>query len=252
MGPLRLRRARNSDSERDATRQPVDFFAFDLASVETYFVADRVLTAAPSGFRWMPALSWNGRAPALDGDAEAAARRAAELGLPLQWPANHGARLRRAMRAADYAATHGFGGEFMHICSRLRFAGGFDIDGEMLSSLRVGALPRELAHGLVGAADDETRDLLLAASASRLAAQGVRRLPVLRLASRVACGHSAIIQMLEGGKHEPSQVWNTCTPRWSIGSSRPLPSARWTHIATRVTGRVPRTQASSVRRRYRP
>ena len=101
------------------------------------------------------------------------------------------------MRAADYAAAHGFGGKFMHICSRLRFAGGFDIDGTMLSSLRVGALPCDLAHGLVEAADDETRDVLLAASASRLAAQGVSHLPVLRLANRVACGHAAVIQLLD-------------------------------------------------------
>ena len=193
-----MRRARNSGGHRRAG----DFFAFDLASVETYFVADRVLKGAPDGLRWMPAVlgASNGSRPDLDDGADAAARRAAQLGLPLQWPANHAAEVPRAMRAADYAAAHGFGGEFMHICSRLRYAGGFDIDSEMPASERVGTLSRSLARGLAEAADDETRDPLLAAAASWLAAQGVGCLPALRLADRLACGHAPVIELVERGR----------------------------------------------------
>jgi hypothetical protein len=111
----------------------------------------------------------------------------------------------RAMRAADHAAAHGFGGEFMHVCSRLRFAGGFDIDGVMLSPLRVGALPRELARGLVEAADDQTRDALLAASTSWLAAEGVSQLPALRSANHRSLWAQRAPLALDGSLASPAQ-----------------------------------------------
>jgi hypothetical protein len=206
---LRLlgRRARGGRSvDQDRLPVPRDFFAFDLASVETYLVADRVLKAAPPGLRWMPSPASGFDAAGLDGDALAAEKRAAELGLPLHVPLPESVDAPRAMRAAQYAAAQGYGGAFMQLCSRLRFAGGFDIDGHVLESLNVSGAPRSFGMELAVSASDARHDLTLAHSATRLAGEGVSRLPALRIDERLACGHAAIINLIDRSPLSPGRA----------------------------------------------
>lgn len=195
---LRVKRL-NGPTGLGLSTAPRDFFAFDLASGETYLVADRVLKAAPRDLRWMPAIvaAPNGSVGGLDGGVEACEKRAIELGLPFQLPPSSPCGVPRAMRAADFAAAHGFGGAFMQLCSRLRFAGGFDIDGEVLATLNISGAPSSFAKGLLAAADDIKRDVLLAASTSWLEKEDIRRLPALRLDEKLVCGQAGIIQLLE-------------------------------------------------------
>jgi hypothetical protein len=195
---LRIGRGDGGGPRPEPPGSSPDFFAFDLASVETYLVADRVLKAAPPGLRWVPAAPIaHDRALMLDENDAAAKQRASELGLPVCLPPPELGGVPRAMRAADYAAANGFGGELMQICSRLRFAAGFDIDGEILNTLNVGKVPRSFMKDLVEAADDELRDALLRTSSAWLVEEGVRHLPALRLDRKIACGQAAIIQLLE-------------------------------------------------------
>jgi len=191
----RARSGRGVDS--DVLSLPRDFFAFDLASLETYLVADRVFKAAPRNMRWIPSPARGFEDAGLDMNALEAQRRAAQLGLPLHVPLPASAEVPRAMRAAQYAAVRGYGGTFMQLCSRLRFAGGFDIDGHVLESLNVSGAPRLFGMELAVSASDDRHDVTLAGSAAWLAGEGVGRLPALRIEERLVCGHAAIINLLD-------------------------------------------------------
>jgi len=83
----------------------------------------------------------------------------------------------------------------MQLCSRLRFAGGYDIDGEVLATLNISGAPSSFAKGLLAAADDITRDALLAASTSWLEKEDIRRLPaeVVPFAVEVRGGGSGVM-----------------------------------------------------------
>jgi hypothetical protein len=178
------------------------FFAFDLASVETYLVANRVLKASSRELSWLPACA-EILGPEACGEYDArrtvAEARARELGLPLVWPADPGA-VPRAMRAATHAASVGVGGLFMQVCARLRFAAGFDLEGHALDSISIAGVRRSSLRGLATAVDEEFRDAEVQLTTERLAEEGVKRLPALRLNGRVACGEAAIHDLLK--RHE--------------------------------------------------
>ena len=181
-----------------------DVFAFDLASVETYLVATRVLERATPGTRWYPVsheqLTGRPELGDLDADRLAAERRAAELDLPLFWPDRHPAPVPRAMRAARYAAQHGFAGPFMQTCARLAFAGTFDLDGRCPDAIdaAAGRIAPHHKDAVLAAANDGHGQAPEGdpGDAAWLVAQGIERLPALRIGGALACGERAIHNLL--------------------------------------------------------
>jgi hypothetical protein len=176
-----------------------DFFAFDLSSVETYLVADVVLKGAPRDLRWLPApVSWfsSSSLDSVEGRKVAEAR-AAVLGLPLHWPTSTPWVVPGAMRAAYRAAELGVGGGFMQLASRLRFAGGFDLESQPLGSLRIAGAEGIDLSGLTEAISDKSLDERLQATAFALSGASVARLPALRVQGRLACGELAILELVK-------------------------------------------------------
>lgn len=115
-----------------------NFFAFDLASVETYLVVGRLLRLGLD-LEWypIPAALVSGKPTGLDLDVARARERAEALGLPLFLPKRHPEPVPNAMRGAAWAAhtNTAVAGQFINVCSRLAFAGGFDLDGHVLRSV---------------------------------------------------------------------------------------------------------------------
>jgi 2-hydroxychromene-2-carboxylate isomerase len=193
---------RFGSSRRGRSDQPrPNFFGFDLASVETYVVADRVLKGAPADLEWIPlaAVEVTRSAPldGLDADRRAAERRAQELDLPLSWPKGHPRPVPRAMRAAAYAARAGRGGEFMQASARLAFAAGFDLDTP--DAIESAARKAKLDPAAVlGAADNENHGhvRLSKLDSAWLASRGIAGLPALHLNGVLACGQQAVAGLL--------------------------------------------------------
>jgi 2-hydroxychromene-2-carboxylate isomerase len=200
---LGLRRSSRSSGGFPVPDELGAFFAFDLASVETYLVADRVLKGVPKDVSWLPAAA-ELLGPEACGDYDArrdvAEARAQALGLPLVWPQAHPGAVPRAMRAATHAASVGVGGLFMRVCARLRFAAGFDLEGHALDSISIAGVRRSALRGLAAAVDEESRDAEVQLTTERLAGEGVKRLPALRLNGRVACGEASIHDLFN--RHE--------------------------------------------------
>ena len=71
------------------------------------------------------------------------------------------------------------------------------VEPDVLATLNISGAPSSFAKGLLAAADDITRDALLAASTSWLEKEDIRRLPALRLDEKLVCGQAGIIQLLE-------------------------------------------------------
>jgi len=174
-----------------------DLFAFDLASVETYFVVGQVLSGASRAIEWYPVpadLADAGRLDGLDSDREAAERRAGELGMTLCWPKDHPDPVPRAMRAASQAAREGFGGPFAAACARLAFAGGFALDGENPNAIEAAArVAGHDAAAVLAAADDQGGHKL---DSILLASLDIARLPAVRLDGILASGERAISELL--------------------------------------------------------
>ncbi len=171
--------APSGDASADArpSRAPRVTFAFDLASPYTYLAVERVL----GGLAWKPVLEEAlGHPPP---DPRAAGDRAAALGLPLVWPeagATSPARVRPAMRVASLAAEQGRGAPFVLAASRLAFCGGFQLDHPEVLAEAAAAAGLGLDECL-RAAGDASRDARMQDAARKLAAQGARRLPVVRV-----------------------------------------------------------------------
>lgn len=218
-GPQMRRRVRRH------ARLP-DFFAADLASVETYLLADRVLKALGPAFPWHP-VAWRssgrGGIPPLDGDRGAAERRAAELGVPLCWPTRHPDPLPGAMQAAAEAERQGAAAPFMQFCSRLAFAGGFDIestDAIQSAATRIAALD---AGQLVAA----SRRTSIAADERTGTPNGrVERVPALWLRGELAYGEAAIGRLLVSSEPGRSRSAPASISRHSSGPWTKLLRAR--------------------------
>jgi 2-hydroxychromene-2-carboxylate isomerase len=174
-----------------------DLFAFDLASVETYFVVGPILGCTGRAIEWYPVPAELTRATRLDGldsDREAAERRASELGMTLSWPQDHPEPVPRAMRAAIQAAREGFGGQFAAACARLAFAGGFALDGKNPNAIEAAArVAGQDSTAVLAAADEQAGHKL---DSLLLSSLDIARLPALRLDGELACGERAISQLL--------------------------------------------------------
>ncbi|HVE69401.1 MAG TPA: DsbA family protein [Solirubrobacteraceae bacterium] len=170
---------------------------FDLACPFSYLALE-CLDRRPPAVRWRPtcAEALHRGDPWTDDDAGAAARaaaerRAAELHLPLSWPADHPRDARGAMRAALYADELDRGGAFALAAARLAFCGGFDLnDLEVLAEAAAAAgVPLD---GCLAAAGDVARDGPLEEAGRRLLSWGADRVPVLRIGRVLHCGEQRV------------------------------------------------------------
>jgi 2-hydroxychromene-2-carboxylate isomerase len=166
---------------------------FDLASPDTYLVAER-LERCLGDARWQAAVIGSGimgvgseLAPTI----AAAERRAHELHMPLVWPERFPTPVPTAMRVATHAAEHGCGAAFAIAAGRLAFCGGFDIEDPHILAEAAAAAGVELADALA-AARDPRRDHLIATAGRELRLDGGAVLPALRCEGRLYCGEQRV------------------------------------------------------------
>lgn len=176
--------------------QPV--FYFDLASPESYLVAEQVLHALPQVAEWQPV--WLGGLPAGEVDAgwrcaheersfrEDVERRAAAQGLqPVRWPDPFPADTRFAMLVATYAKQIGRTVAFAQAAFRQAFAGGRDLsqaDWVLMAAaaceMHPAAVQKGAALGSIARRLDEATEAAAAA--------GVLDVPAVRVGGRVFHG----------------------------------------------------------------
>lgn len=172
---------------------------FDLASPETYLLAERVERRLGDA-SWRPAVLWNG-SQVSEGDVAGrmadAERRARELRMPLVWPERFPAPVPMAMRVATYAAEAGRGAAFVLAAGRLAFCGGFDIEDQDMLAEAAAAARLEVAEAL-DVARDIQRDEMIVGAGRALWSEGVTALPALRHEQRLYWGEAQIAAALAG------------------------------------------------------
>jgi 2-hydroxychromene-2-carboxylate isomerase len=194
MGDLIYLDDRRPDRWRPGPDRAATFF-FDPGCPLSYLTAERVERVLGE-VRWVPVAAASLRSNDEIGDVEAirghAEARARALRLPLVWPDRFPADVTRALRAATRACELGFGAGFALAASRLIFCGGFDLeDPETLAeAAAAAALPLDEC---LAAARDATRDAQLLATAGRLRARGVSRLPAFHVGRRWLEGESGLL-----------------------------------------------------------
>lgn len=163
---------------------------FDLASPDTYFLAERLERRVGDAI-WRPAVL----AAALGrdgGEAMAAAqRRAHSLRMPLVWPDRFPARVPTAMRVATYAAEQGCGSAFAIAAGRLAFCGGFDLEALDILAEAAAAAGADVDGALV-AARDPRRDHQIGIAGRSVVHGGGNALPALEHERRLYCGEASI------------------------------------------------------------
>jgi 2-hydroxychromene-2-carboxylate isomerase len=174
-------------------------FLFDLECPFTYLAAERV-DRAFDHVVWTPASATVLRGGSLlaDPDAEAAIRvaaaeRAIELRMPLEWPESFPAEVPAAMRVAAHAAECGRGAAFVLAAGRLAFCGGFDLDDPEILFEAAAAAGLAL-DACLQAAGDRGRDGAIEAAGRRLLAVGADRLPALRVGRSLYWGEHRVAE----------------------------------------------------------
>ena len=205
-----------------------NFFAFDLASVETYLVVGRLLRLGLD-LEWypIPAALVSGKPTGLDLDVARARERAEALGLPLFLPKRHPEPVPNAMRGAAWAAhtNTAVAGQFINVCSRLAFAGGFDLDGHVLRSVSLARTDGLDAAAIISAADSPGFEPNYPPLGQQwLEEQKIKRLPALRIEKNLVCGEQAINALLQRLERSPAS--DSTIPggfrrrRWSVVPQR--------------------------------
>ena len=177
-----------------ASRQPR--FYYDLASPESYLVAERALHAVGEVPEWIP-VSFG--SPAFRCAEEVASyredveRRATALGvLPLRWPEPFPAEdLEWATLAATYAKAIGRGVAFSLAALRQSFAAGRDLgerDNVLLAAAACEMHPQAVIKGVELASTARA----LEEAHARAAADGVDTVPAIWLDGEVLAGERAI------------------------------------------------------------
>jgi 2-hydroxychromene-2-carboxylate isomerase len=191
MGELILLAERLADRSRRRLDGPPAFF-FDLACPFSYFAAERVERLLGE-VEWVPAAGAKVSGRELSGFRIQAERRAAELRLPLVWPERFPAPTPVALRAAARAAQLGAGVGFALAAARLAFCGGFDLeDPEVLAEAAAAAgLTLEECFAAAG---NQALDASLVATARGLQAQGLGRLPAVRIHGRLFEGERRLAE----------------------------------------------------------
>jgi 2-hydroxychromene-2-carboxylate isomerase len=175
-------------------------FYYDLASPESYLVAERALHALGEVPEWIPVMGGGGAAgPGAFRCAEEFAayredieRRAADLGLmTLRWPDPFPADVAWATLAATYAKSIGRGVAFSQAALRQAFAAGRDLslrDNVLIAAAACEMHPAAVAKG----AELESTRRALAEAEARARADGVTVLPAIFAGGHLLEGERAI------------------------------------------------------------
>lgn len=178
----------------NARRQPR--FYYDLASPESYLVAERALHAVGEVPEWIP-VSFG--SPAFRCEEEIASyredveRRAAALGvLPVRWPRSFPAcELKWATLAATYAKGIGRGVAFSLAALRQGFAAGRDLS--LIDNVLLAAAACEMhPHAVIKGVELASTARALEEAHQRAAADGVERVPAIWVDGQVLDGERAI------------------------------------------------------------
>jgi 2-hydroxychromene-2-carboxylate isomerase len=161
--------------------------AFDLGCAWTYLAAERIDRVFAS-VRWRPVMIEEG-VHARRGEIEA---RAAQLRMPLVWPARASA-WRGAMRVASYAVEVDRAREFVLAAGRLAYCGGFCLDDPDILAEAAAAACLPLDASMRAAADRE-RDVAMLAAGRELRDAGADRVPVLRVRDLLFCGEERLAE----------------------------------------------------------
>ncbi|MBE2316822.1 DsbA family protein [Solirubrobacter sp. CPCC 204708] len=169
-------------------------FYYDLASPESYFVAERALHAVGEVPEWIPvdlggAFRCAAEVEAYKEDVE---RRAAALGvMPIRWPDPFPADIEWATLAATYAKWIGRGVAFSLAALRQAFAAGRDLsvpDNVLLAAAACEMHP----HAVIKGVELETTKRALAEAHERAAADGIDTVPAIWVDGQVLAGERAI------------------------------------------------------------
>jgi 2-hydroxychromene-2-carboxylate isomerase len=193
MGDVIFLEERRADRSRSRGATELAFF-FDLSCPFSYLAAERVERLLGE-VDWIPVAGiWSPASADLDELCARAERRASELRLPLVWPDRFPSAVPSALRASVRAADSGSGPRFALAAARLAFCGGFDLEDPEVLAEAAAAAGVMLADCL-GAAGDAELDRELAASARALRAEGVTRLPVMRVGHRFYEGEERLAEV---------------------------------------------------------
>ncbi len=200
--PITQRRPARAEQRSDpwdsapAPGMPATTLYFDLASPDTYLVAERVERRVGDAV-WRPAElpERSLRDSALTAEAE---RRAHTLRMPLVWPERFPSRVPTAMRVATYAHEQGCAAAFAIAAGRLAFCGGFDLEDPDIIAEAAAAAGLEVDGALL-AARDPRRDHQIGMAGRSLAHAGGRLLPALEHERRLYCGEPHITAWLSQG-----------------------------------------------------
>jgi 2-hydroxychromene-2-carboxylate isomerase len=176
--------------------RPQPRFYYDLASPESYLVAERVLHTLDEVPEWIPVMVGEVGpfrcAAEIDAYREDVERRAGALGLmALRWPEPFPADTGWAMLAATYAKGIGRGVAFSLAAFRQAFAAGRDLSERDSVLIAAAACEMHPAAVIKGAGMAGTRRALDAATA-RAVQDGVRELPAVVIDGHVIAGERAI------------------------------------------------------------
>jgi 2-hydroxychromene-2-carboxylate isomerase len=185
---------RTAGSSTARSEQPR--FYYDLASPESYLVAERALHALGEVPEWIPVTV--GEAPAFRCAEEVAAyredveRRAAALGvMALRWPEPFPGDTAWAMLAATYAKGIGRGVAFSLAAFRQAFAAGRDLSDR--DSVLIAAAACEMhPTAVIKGAELGSTARALEANNERARADGVRVLPAIWTRDGVLDGERAV------------------------------------------------------------
>jgi 2-hydroxychromene-2-carboxylate isomerase len=183
-------------------------FFFDLASPDTYLVAERIERRFGDA-GWLAAVlepATTAGAPELRRAMTAVELRAKELRLPLIWPERYPAPVPSAMRVAVFAGERGCAAAFAIAAGRLAFCGGFDIEDQAILADAAAASGLDVKEALA-AARDERYDAPSAAAGRALWVEGVSALPALRHEERFYSGEqriTAALVLASAGEGRPS------------------------------------------------
>jgi 2-hydroxychromene-2-carboxylate isomerase len=195
MGEVIYLERHRSEHAHGPVQAAAPIFLFDLASPESYLVAERIERTL-GDVEWIPVdgsclvgepdrggvHEWRMR-------AESAAR---EQRLPLVWPERFPARVPCALRAAAYACELGAGASFALAAFRLAFCGGFALDDPEVLAEAAAAAGVPLDECLA-AAGESSRDEDLRAASDHLCSRGVLELPAIRAEGRWFGGESGML-----------------------------------------------------------
>ena len=180
-------------SSTDSRPQPR--FYYDLASPESYLVAERALHAVGEVPEWIPV---HFGAPAFRCAEEVASyqedvsRRATELGvMPIRWPDPFPADVEWATLAATYAKWIGRGVAFSLAALRQAFAAGRDLSNPDNVLIAAAACEMHPTAVIKGVELGSTKRALDQANAKALA-DGVTELPAIWIGGEVLSGERAI------------------------------------------------------------